>query len=63
MNNFIRFLKEFELLSEQNHTLEIGTLSPNKFDIVDEYNKVSVNRAQIIFKHTTKSKNAKLNFE
>ncbi|CDW91592.1 UNKNOWN [Stylonychia lemnae] len=63
MNNFIKFLKEYDLLSEQNHTLEIGKINLNKNGIIEEYHKVSVNRVQIIFKQTTKSKNAKLNFE
>lgn len=53
MNNFLRFLKEYELLAEQNHTLEVGTLPSNKKDGPIEYHKVSVNRAQIIFKNTT----------
>jgi hypothetical protein len=43
--------------------MEIGKLPETKKDGVIEYNKVSVNRAQIIFKNTTQSKYSKLNFE
>ena len=66
MNNFIRFLKEYELLAESNNFIDMGFIILNKkgnTNVREEYQKVGINRAQIIFKHTTKSKNSKLNFE
>lgn len=52
LNNFIRFLKEYQLLAKTEE--EKGA---------EGYERVTIERAQIVFKQTVKQANAKLNFE
>ena len=58
LNNFIRFLKEYQLLSK--HQGELGMLTNKKgTESVLEYRKLTTERAQIVFKQA----NSRLNFE
>jgi hypothetical protein len=60
LNNFIRFLKEYQLITKVGE--ETGVL-PKKTNNPVEYKKITTERAQIIFKQTLKQACARLNFE
>ena len=49
-NNFMRFLKEYQLVDSNIGGKGIGIITHNKTGAVTEYRKIGSERAQLVFK-------------